>query len=395
MRYLGEFRHSLDPPPGVGDRVVLRTERGVELGTVVAGVGDDGPRGGLSLEKLQAFIEQNGPDYPFRRGGRILRRANPQDVIDYRHLEQSAREEAVFCREQIAELGLPMRLVEVEHLLGGERIVFYFTSESRVDFRELVRRLAGQYRTRIEMRQVGARDEARLVADYERCGQRCCCQQFLKDLRPVSMRMAKVQKATLDPGKISGRCGRLMCCLRYEDACYEALRRRLPRKSTWVRTAEVVGRVTDTQILTQLVRLTLADGSQQAVANEEILERDVAAPPPPQMAATPPKRAAQRKARAPGRRPEPAKPAEQTKPSEPPKPADQTKTREHPKGGDQPKGGKPSRRRSRRKRRRPAGEAGKDKGQSPPVAGKPQGQRPRRRRKRRGKGGPPGEPSGQ
>jgi hypothetical protein len=147
-----------------------------------------------------------------------------------------------------------------------------------VDFRDLVRELASEYRTRIEMRQVGARDESRLVADYERCGQRCCCQQFLKDLRPVSMRMAKVQKATLDPSKISGRCGRLMCCLRYEDASYTDLKKNLPRRNTWVRSETYFGRVADTRILTQLVRVQVADGSMVAIPVDEILERDLKPP---------------------------------------------------------------------------------------------------------------------
>jgi hypothetical protein len=134
------------------------------------------------------------------------------------------------------------------------------------------------------MRHVGARDEARLVADYERCGQRCCCKQFLRYLKPISMRMAKVQKATLDPAKISGRCGRLMCCLRYEDATYTDLNKALPRRKTWVRTNDgVVGRVVDTQILTQLVKLMLPDRTNVVVSVEEIAERNVPEPsgPPP------------------------------------------------------------------------------------------------------------------
>jgi len=290
MRHLGSFRHNLDRPPSLGTKVVIRTERGVELGTVVIPIVDApacsegcGGCAGVSISNadLAQFIKANGPEYPFRRDGKILRLANAQDVIDQRHLDGSAGEEASFCRQQIKEMGLNMRLVTVEHLLGGERIIFYFSSEQRVDFRELVRHLAQQYRTRIEMRQVGARDEARLVGDYERCGQRCCCQEFLKDLRPVSMRMAKTQKATLDPAKISGRCGRLMCCLRYEDAVYEDLRKKLPRRSVWVRTADVVGKVIDTQILTQLVRLLKIDNTQVVVANEEIVERNVEPPPPP------------------------------------------------------------------------------------------------------------------
>jgi len=278
MRHIGQFTHNLESPPIPGTKVVIRTERGVELGEVIIPLLEEPVRMAISPTRLEQFLESNGPGYPFTRQGKVLRIANPQDLIDQKHLESSAREEQTYCRQQIRELGLEMKLICVEHLLGGERIVFYFTSEQRVDFRELVRRLASQYRTRIEMRQVGARDEARLVGDYERCGLRCCCQQFLKDLKPVSMRMAKIQKATLDPTKISGRCGRLMCCLRYEDETYAELKSKLPGKNTWVRTAELVGKVTETQILTQLVKLSLPDGSVVVVPNEDIVQRDIQPP---------------------------------------------------------------------------------------------------------------------
>ena len=287
MKQIGQFRHNLRELPAIGSVVVVRTERGVERGVVVVNVCESDAFGCIRPENLNAFIRACGKEYPFRRDGKVLRLANHQDVVDYRHLSSSGHEETTFCREQMRELELPMRLVTVEHLLGGGRIIFYFAAETRVDFRELVRRLASQYHTRIEMRQVGARDEARLVGDYERCGQRCCCQQFLQYLKPVSMRMAKTQKATLDPSKISGRCGRLMCCLRYEDVGYEALRKQLPRRNTWVRTAEVIGRVAETQILTQLVRLSLLDGTKRVVSVGDILESDVAPPekgadrPPP------------------------------------------------------------------------------------------------------------------
>ena len=123
-----------------------------------------------------------------------------------------------------------MKIVDAEHIFGGERIVFYFMAEGRVDFRELVRKLAQEYQTRIEMRQIGSRDEAKLLGDVESCGQECCCLQFLQLLKPVNMRMAKMQKATLDPSKISGYCGRLKCCLRYEDETYMDLKKSLPRK---------------------------------------------------------------------------------------------------------------------------------------------------------------------
>jgi len=283
MRGIGEFRHNSETPLPRGTKLVIRTERGVEFGEVIAPVCNECDRLHLTPERLKEFIRQNGADYPLRRDGRVLRLANTQDVIDYRHLKQSAKEAATYCRQEIRAGNLDMKLVAVEHLLGGERLVFYFAAEHRVDFRELVRKLASQYRTRIEMRQVGARDEARLVADYERCGRQCCCQSFLKDLRPVSMRMAKTQKATLDPSKISGRCGRLMCCLRYEDATYEQLRKNLPRKNKWVRTADgVAGRVVDAQIITQLVKIQLTDSTYQTVANEDIVERNIEAPPKPE-----------------------------------------------------------------------------------------------------------------
>ncbi|MFB3893668.1 MAG: regulatory iron-sulfur-containing complex subunit RicT [Phycisphaerae bacterium] len=284
-------------PPVPGAKVVVRTERGVELGEVVVSVSNDPSWRCIASGRLRDYLRACGPDYPFHRGGKVLRQANAQDVIDFRHLMTSAREEGAFARQKIRELNLPMRLVTVEHLLGGERIIFYFSAESRVDFRELVRTLASQFRTRIEMRQVGARDEARLVADYERCGQRCCCQEYLKDLKPVSMRMAKTQKATLDPSKISGRCGRLMCCLRYEDAVYEDLRKKLPRRNTWVRTEKLVGKVVDSQIITQLVQLLLPDNTLAVVANEEILERDVppaAVQPPPEPREPSPERSERR-----------------------------------------------------------------------------------------------------
>ena len=282
MKSIGRFSHTLETPPKPGAKVVIRTNRGVELGEVVAGVCEDGYEDGcnrcISADKLDEFLKSSGPDYPFITGGKLLRIANRQDIIDASHLEGQAREEGTFCRKEIRQDNLAMRIITVEHLLGGERIIFYFSSDSRVDFRELVRKLASQYRTRIEMRQVGARDEARLVADYERCGRQCCCQGFLKHLKPVSMRMAKVQKATLDPTKISGRCGRLMCCLRYEDGSYTELKKLLPRRNTWVRTADAIGKVIDGQILTQLVRLYVPGGQVLVVSVEDIIEHDLPEP---------------------------------------------------------------------------------------------------------------------
>jgi cell fate regulator YaaT (PSP1 superfamily) len=390
MQQLGAFRCNWSAPPAPGCYVVVRTERGVELAQVVSVVGD-GPAGGfISRDRLDGYVAASGAEYPLRRGGKVLRTANQQDLIDYRHLRTSAAECGAYCRQQIRELGLEMKLVAVEHLLGGERIVFYFTSATRVDFRELVRRLAGQYHTRIEMRQVGARDEARLVADYERCGRRCCCKEFLQELKPVSMRMAKTQKATLDPAKISGRCGRLMCCLRYEDAGYEELRKKLPRKNTYVRTSWTVGRVAETQILSQLVKLTLPDGNQAVVANEEIIERDVPAPRPDERPArtrpakAPPRpaprepqpaAAAAEKAEAPESPPVEAAPPEPRPAPEAPAPAPAA-------AADEPaEGEKPKKRRRRRRRKKRPGTRGQHK--PAPQGQAPQSKKKNRRRRRR------------
>jgi cell fate regulator YaaT (PSP1 superfamily) len=139
-----------------------------------------------------------------------------------------------------------------------------------VDFRELVKKIAHEHQTRIEMRQIGSRDEAKLLGDVESCGQECCCRKFLKALKPVNMRMAKMQKATLDPSKISGFCGRLKCCLRYEDKTYTELKKRLPKKNARVKTKYGEGKVVDTQILTQLVMVEHDDGTKTAIGLEEL-----------------------------------------------------------------------------------------------------------------------------
>ncbi len=219
---------------------------------------------------MAAVPQPRGQGDSLSRKGRIIRQASQQDLIDQSHLDRNAAQKLEFCRKLIDEMRLNMKLVDVEHLFGGDRIIFHFKSEKRVDFRKLVRRLAKEYQTRIEMRQVGARDEARLLADYERCGRECCCRAFLKHLAPVNMRMAKVQKATLDPAKISGRCGRLMCCLRYEHRTYDELRKKLPPRNTLVETPEGQGLVVDRQILTQLVMVRLADARRVALPLSEI-----------------------------------------------------------------------------------------------------------------------------
>jgi cell fate regulator YaaT (PSP1 superfamily) len=163
------------------------------------------------------------------------------------------------CQRYVDKLELKMQLVDVEHIFGGERIVIYYLAENRVDFRELVRQLASEFQTRIEMRQIGVRDEAKLLADFGDCGCSVCCNSHLIEMPPVSMRMAKLQKATLDPTKISGRCGRLKCCLRYEFDTYEDMLKVLPPIGSMVETAEGQGKVIGHEILSGMVQVAYED----------------------------------------------------------------------------------------------------------------------------------------
>ncbi|MCP4708182.1 MAG: signal peptidase [Planctomycetes bacterium] len=281
MSFLGQFRHNERDIPAGSTHVVVQTDRGMEIGEIVSTFCHSRGSCTLSNDKMEDYFQECGPNYPFYRDGRFVRFATEQDLNEQRHLDLDAREKMRHCDKMIQEYKLPMRLVLAEHLFGGDRIIYYFTADGRVDFRELVKRLAREYQTRIEMRQIGARDEARLIADFETCGRECCCKSFLKVLLPVNMRMAKLQKATLDPSKISGRCGRLKCCLRYEDQVYNELNRNLPNLNSWVRIEQGLGQVIEKQVLTHLVKLRLENGRYVAVAVEEILERNCPSPAPP------------------------------------------------------------------------------------------------------------------
>ncbi|MFQ5430610.1 MAG: stage 0 sporulation family protein [Phycisphaerae bacterium] len=275
MRYIGEFKYAPNILFNCGAKVVIQTHRGMELGEQVS-LTCSGCDKSVSREQILNYVKQSGTEFMQLKAGRILRLATAQDIDEQRHLDREAAREMAWAKGLAREMNLDMKFVACEHLLGGERIVFHFMAEGRVDFRELVRQLAREYHTRIEMHQVGARDEARLVADYEICGRECCCKNFLKKLRPVGMKMAKLQKATLDPSKVSGRCGRLRCCLRYEHEGYEELDKKLPRVGTRIRTDRGIGTVRDRQILTQLLVIQY-DGAldREAVGVEAVLERDL------------------------------------------------------------------------------------------------------------------------
>jgi len=271
MSTLGFFEHRETKISKIKNRVVIKTDRGLELGYLVGRL--TAYKGGqlkLSEEQILEYFEDSDIGSVPGQAGKFIRYATTADVSEERHLRKIAQEEMECCRHFAKEMNLPMKIVDVEHVFGGERIIFYFMSDGRVDFRELVKRVAQEYQTRIEMRQIGSRDEAKLLGDVESCGQQCCCQRFLKLLKPVNMRMAKMQKATLDPAKISGYCGRLKCCLRYEDETYIELKKRLPKKNTKVKTKHGQGKVVDTQILTQLVVVEYESGEKVAVPVDEI-----------------------------------------------------------------------------------------------------------------------------
>jgi cell fate regulator YaaT (PSP1 superfamily) len=235
-------------------RVVARTPRGLEAAEVLAEATDE-----------QAKLLEGTP------GGHIMREMSAEDQNELSHIQE--REPAAFesCLKHVQNLNLPMQLVDIERLFGGERLVIYYISEERVDFRDLVKALASEFQTRIEMRQIGVRDEAKLLADYGDCGQPVCCGTFLSEMPPVSMKMAKVQKATLDPTKISGRCGRLKCCLRYEYDIYEDLQRDMPPIGSDIVTKNGRARVLAQEILSQQLMVAMEDNRRILIPASDVV----------------------------------------------------------------------------------------------------------------------------
>ena len=254
MRTLGVFSSSASDNYSRGDEVILRTDRGLEAGQV------------LCEATAHALKQLKNPPR-----GRIQRRLSDSDRLEVARIHQLERREFELCRKHVAALKLKMKLVDVEHIFGGERILVYYVADGRVDFRQLVKNLAGEFQTRIEMRQIGARDEAKLLADYGDCGKPVCCNTHLVQMPPVSMKMAKLQKATLDPSKISGRCGRLKCCLRYEFQTYQELQKQLPKVGADVVTSQGRARVVAHEILAQQVLVELEDHRRVLLPLQEIL----------------------------------------------------------------------------------------------------------------------------
>ena len=225
-----------------GTRVIARTNRGLDAAEILC-------------EASQGKLD----DSDVSSEGQILREMTAEDVNEQAHIKGSSKHEFDLCRQHVEQLDLQMQLVDIEHLFGGERIIVYYLAEGRIDFRDLVKRLAGEFQTRIEMRQIGVRDEAKLLADYGDCGKPVCCNTHLIEMPPVSMKMAKMQKATLDPTKISGRCGRLKCCLRYEYDTYVDLQRELPPIGSEVTLEKGKARVVGQEILAQQLLVEFED----------------------------------------------------------------------------------------------------------------------------------------
>ena len=257
MRFLGEYKGLPDCEHARGQQVVVRSDRGIEVGDVLCPVS----------EKTSKFL-------PNPAQGEILRVATPEDQEQEARLAEDRDPVFATCHELIAKRHLQMNLVDVELIHGRERVVFYYLAEKRVDFRELVKDLARVLRTRIEMRQIGVRDEAKLLADYGDCGKPVCCNTHLTRMPPVSMKMAKIQKTTLDPAKISGRCGRLKCCLRYEYDTYRTMERTLPPVGSRVVTPKGQGRVVAQDILVQKLVVEFEDHRRIIVGRDDILSAE-------------------------------------------------------------------------------------------------------------------------
>lgn len=272
-----------------GDHVVVETERGVGVGQVIKPPMERAAEGSGSLTVVK-------------------RKATPEDMAAVERITQKEHEAYRFCVNRIIERNMPMKLVRVEYQFDSSKAVFFFTADGRVDFRDLVKDLAHSFHTRIEMRQIGVRDEAKMTGGIGICGRELCCSSWLRDFQPVSVKMAKEQNLALNPNKISGQCGRLLCCLDYEYETYCCLRKNFPKSGKRVRTVNAVGIVDKVNILTGNITLKLDDNKIIVIKRDEILGDGAPASAPAASPAAPPKPPA----RVRERRPEPRRKVEKT-----------------------------------------------------------------------------------
>lgn len=236
--------YSFDPAgitAEIGESVIVETQNGTEMGTVSA---------------ANHEVDNGAIVKPLRK---VLRKATEKDMARRDENKRKEKEAFGICEELVSAHKLDMKLVDVEYSFDAGKIVFFFTSDGRVDFRELVKDLASRFHTRIELRQIGVRDEAKMLGGLGICGRPYCCKQFLNDFQPVSIKMAKEQGLSLNPTKISGSCGRLMCCLKYEQDAYEYLNSLTPGVGATVKTPEGNAVVTDANLMTGYLTVRLAD----------------------------------------------------------------------------------------------------------------------------------------
>lgn len=239
-----------------GDKAIVNTEGGAAMGCVATGIRT------ISRDKLPRTIRS------------VVRKATDEDMAVHLENMELERKAFEFCMEKVRERGLAMRLVDVEVLFDKSKMIFYFTADSRVDFRELVKDLVRTYKTRIELKQIWVRSEARIYGGIGMCGRELCCASFLNKFAPVSIKMAKEQNMLLNPEKISGLCGRLMCCLAFEHEQYMQAKKNMPKCGKTVVTREGKGKVTRQNILERIIFVDLGDGEEVEVAVDEIVREE-------------------------------------------------------------------------------------------------------------------------
>lgn len=234
-----------------GDNVIVETARGIEYGSVVLGIRE---------------IEENRIIQPLKM---VIRVSTPEDDAIERNNKIKEKDAFNICIEKIKKHQLEMKLIDAEYTFDNNKVLFYFTADGRIDFRELVKDLAAVFKTRIELRQIGVRDETKLMGSIGICGRPLCCSTHLSEFHPVSIKMAKEQNLSLNPSKISGVCGRLMCCLKYEEDTYEELNSRLPLIGDYVTTAEGLrGEVTSVNVLRQMVKVLVVKDNEEKELRE-------------------------------------------------------------------------------------------------------------------------------
>ena len=239
----------------IGDQVIVETEKGLGFGTV---------------ETAPEVIDENSkPAKPLKK---VFRKANDKDLAQVEHNQALEREAHAFCLKTVKKLGLQMNLFSVESTFDASRLTFFFTADGRVDFRQLVKILVKQFRARIEMRQVGIRNQAKMCGGLGRCGRVFCCSSFMEKFEPVSIRMAKQQGLSLNPTKISGQCGRLMCCLTFENETYRKLKQGFPKIGKIVNTKSGPGKVTRHNVICNRLAVRLEGGGEIEISPDDIIK---------------------------------------------------------------------------------------------------------------------------